>query len=272
MNNGLQALEKTIRKQQTSYFAKYRAFVADNDDPDTLGRIKMTIPSVLGEAVSDWALPCVPYGGGSDFGMLAVPPVGAQVIAEFLEGDPSSPVWTGTFWRQNSEMPQEFQGTTTKILKTESGHLMTFEDEDGAEQITLRSATEAELVMDADGTIILTDQAGSKVTLDAAGSEIAIEDANGNSMVMSSSGITCTDANGNEIKASASGIDLKSSAVINIEGSMVTIAGSGGEPLIKGTTFLSMYNSHTHVTGVGPSGPPLPPLTPAALTTKSTAQ
>jgi uncharacterized protein involved in type VI secretion and phage assembly len=272
MSNGLQALEKTIRKQKTSYFAKYRAFVVDNNDPEATGRIKLIIPSVLGEAVSDWALPCVPYGGGADFGMLTVPPVDAQVIAEFLEGDPSSPIWTGTFWRQSSEMPQEYQGATTKILKTESGHLMTFEDEDGAEQITLRSATGAELVMDPDGAIILTDRAGSKVTLDAAGNRIAIKDANGNSLVMSSSGITCTDAHGNEIKTSASGIDLKSSAVVNIEGAMVTVAGSGGEPLIKGATFLSMFNSHTHATGVGPSGPPLPPLTPAVLTTRSTAQ
>ena len=48
MSNALQALEKTIRKQKTSYFAKYRAFVADNDDPEILGRIKLTIPSVLG--------------------------------------------------------------------------------------------------------------------------------------------------------------------------------------------------------------------------------
>ena len=65
---------------------------------------------------------------------------------------------------------------------------------------------------------------------------------------------------------------MKSSAVVNIEGSQVTVAGAGGEPMIKGTTFLSMFNSHTHVTGVGPSGPPVPPLTPAVLTTKSTAQ
>lgn len=272
MSNGLQALEKTLRKQKTSYFAKYRAFVADNTDPENLGRIKLTIPSVLGEAVSAWALPCVPYGGGAELGMLMVPPVGAQVIAEFLEGDLSSPVWTGTFWRQNADLPKEYQGATTKILKTDSGHLLTFEDEDGAEQITLRATAGAELVLDPEGAIILTDQAGAKVTLDASGSEISIEDANGNALVMSSSGITCTDASGNEIKTAAGGIDLKAPAVVNIEGSMVTVAGSGGEPLVKGATFLSLFNSHTHATGVGPSGPPLPPLTPAVLTTKSSAQ
>ncbi|MEM6635164.1 MAG: phage baseplate assembly protein V [Pseudomonadota bacterium] len=272
MSNGLEALEKTIRKQRVSYFAKYRAFVSDNQDPENLGRLKLTIPSVLGEAASDWALPCVPYGGGGDFGMLAVPPIGAQVIVEFLEGDISSPVWTGTFWRQASEMPAEYAATTTKILKTESGHVLTFEDEDGAEQITLQSTAEAELVMDPDGGIQLTDSQGATVTLDASAGEITVADANGNSMVMGASGITCTDANGNEIKTSGGGVDIKASAIVNIEGSMVTVAGSGGEPLIKGTSFLAMYNSHTHVTALGPSGPPVPPLTPSVLTTKSTAQ
>jgi len=274
MNEALRTIEKSIRKQQTTYYGKYRAFVADIEDPENLGRIKMTVPSVLGEATSDWALPAVAYGGGADFGMLFVPPVGSQVLAEFLEGDPSAPVWAATFWRQGSELPEEYTGPTTKIIKTESGHLLTFEDKEGEEQITLHSAMEAEIVMDPNGSISLTDSGGAKVVLDAEASEILVEDANGNSMLMSSSGITCTDANGNEIKASASGIDLKSSAVVNIEGSMVTVAGSGGEPMIKGTTFLSLFNTHTHTcTAPGaPTSPPMVPLTPTVLTTKSTAQ
>ncbi len=272
MSDALTTIEKSIRKQQTTYYGKYRAFVADTEDPEGLGRIKMTIPSVLGEATSDWALPAMPYGGGAGFGTLFVPPVGAQVLAEFLEGDPSVPVWTATFWRQPSEAPEEYTGQTTKIIKTESGHLLTFEDKEGEEQITLRTAMEAEMIMDPKGSIALTDSAGATVVLDAEAGEVLIEDANGNSMLMNSSGVTCKDASGNEITTSASGVDIKSSAVVNIEGSMVTVAGSGGEPMIKGTSFMSIFNSHTHPTGVGPSGPPVPPMTPAALTTKSTAQ
>jgi uncharacterized protein involved in type VI secretion and phage assembly len=272
MSEALRTIEKSIRKQQTTYYGKYRGFVVDNEDPQGLGRIKLTVPSVLGEATSDWALPAVAYGGGADFGTLFVPPVGAQVLAEFLEGDPSAPVWAATFWRQTSEVPGEYTGPSTKIVKTESGHVLTFEDRDGEEQITLHSAADAEMVMDPNGTVSLTDSGGAKVVLNAESSEVLIEDANGNSMLMSSSGISCTDANGNEIKSSASGIDLKSSAVVNIEGSMVTVAGAGGEPLIKGTTFLSMFNTHTHATGVGPTSPPVVPLTPSVLTTKSTAQ
>ncbi|MCP5086618.1 MAG: phage tail protein [Rhodobacteraceae bacterium] len=268
-------VEKTIRQQKTKYYGKYRAFVVDNEDPEGLGRVTLKIPSVLGEEDSDWALPCTPYGGACDLGFLMVPPPDAQVVAEFLEGDPSSPMWTGTFWRKQDELPAEYtdgEGPKIKVLKTDSGHFLTFQDKEGEEQITLKAATEAEMILDPDGSIILTDQAGAKVTLDAAGSELLVEDANGNSIVMSSTGITCTDASGNEIKTAGSGVDIKSSAVVNVEGSMVTIAGSGGEPLVKGTTFMTMFNTHTHVSPVGPTSPPVVPLTPAALTMKSTAQ
>ena len=102
------AIEKTIRQQQNRYYGKYRAFVSDNVDPEKRGRCKLVVPSVMGETVSDWALPCTPYGGAADLGFLAVPPVGAQVVAEFMEGDISSPLWTGTFWRTADELPEEF--------------------------------------------------------------------------------------------------------------------------------------------------------------------
>ncbi|SHE31939.1 hypothetical protein SAMN05444273_10185 [Litoreibacter ascidiaceicola] len=273
MSEIFQALESTIRKQQRSYFGKYRAFVADVEDPDLRGRCKLVIPSVLGTETSDWALPVVPYGGGEGFGMLAVPPVGSQVVAEFLEGDAASPMWTGTFWRTGGEVPEEYADQAVKLIKTESGHVLSLDDTDGTEVLTLKSAADASMVLDQDGSMILTDAAGATVTLDAAGGELTVADGNGNELVMTSSGITCTDANGNEISMSGSGVEVKSSATVNIEGSMVTVAGSGGEPLIKGSTFLSLFNAHTHnATSIGaPTSPPLVPLTPSVLTTKSTA-
>jgi uncharacterized protein involved in type VI secretion and phage assembly len=270
------AIEKTIRQQQNRFYGKYRAFVSDNADPEKMGRCKLIVPSVMGETVSAWALPCMPYGGSANIGFIAVPPVGAQVVAEFMEGDISTPLWTGTFWRQASELPEEFganEEPSAKVMRTESGHVLLFEDKEGEEKIMLRSSAEAVLEMDAGGSLSITDSGGATVTLDAEGSEIRVEDANGNSMLMSSSGITFKDSAGNEIATSASGINVKASATITIEGASVAVGGSGGEPLVKGTSFLAAFNAHTHVcTAPGsPSGPPVPPLTPAALTTKSTA-
>jgi Type VI secretion system/phage-baseplate injector OB domain len=279
MDTLLNAIEDSARQTRGRYFGKYRAFVVDTADPSNLGRLKLTVPSVLGEATSDWALPCVPYGGGAEFGFLAIPPVGAQVLAEFMEGDASSPLWVGAFWRAADEMPKDPTSgkggkPEVKLLKTESGHVLAFDDTSGGEVITLTSAKSAVMVMDETGSIVLTDQAGSKVTLDAEAQEIVIEDASGNSIKLSASGITCTDASGNQITTAGSGVTVKSSAVISIEGSMVAVAGSGGEPLIKGATFLSMFNTHIHGTAApgAPTTPPIVPLTPAVLTTKSTAQ
>jgi uncharacterized protein involved in type VI secretion and phage assembly len=270
------ALETTIRQQQNRYWGKYRAFVADNADPEKMGRCKLIIPSVLGETTSVWALPSFAYGGAQGFGLILVPPVGAQVFAEFVEGDVSSPIWSGTFFRSGSELPEEFAANdepSAKVLKTESGHVLLFEDKDGEAAITLRSSAEAVLEMDENGSFALTDSGGATVTLDASAGEIRVEDSNGNSMVMSSSGITLKDASGNEISTAASGVTVKGAATVTIEGTSVAVGGAGGEPLVKGATFLSMFNAHTHVcTAPGsPSGPPIPPLTPAVLTTKSTA-
>ena len=270
------AIERTIRQQRNRYYGKYRAFVSDNADPEKMGRCKLVVPSVMGETVSDWALPCTPYGGSANIGLIAVPPAGAQVIAEFIEGDISSPLWTGTFWRKASELPEEFAANeepSAKVMRTESGHVLLFEDKEGEETILLRGSAEAMLEMDSAGSLAITDSGGATVTLDAEAGEIRVEDANGNSMVMSSSGIALKDSSGNEIETTASGITVKGSATITIEGSSVAIGGSGGEPLVKGTSFLAAFNSHTHnCTAPGsPTGPPLPPLTPALLTTKSTA-
>jgi hypothetical protein len=275
MDDFINALESTTRQTRGRYFGKYRAFVADVADPEKLGRLVLTIPSVLGDANSDWALPCVPYGGGRDFGFLMIPPVGSQVVAEFMEGDPSSPIWTGTFWRQASEVPAESAGKPeVKILKTESGHVFSLDDTSGAEVVTLSSMAGASVAMDHEGSLVLTDSVGATVTLDAAAGEVTVADANGNSMVMSSTGITCKDAAGNEISTAGAGVTIKSGAVVTIEGSQVAIAGAGGEPLVKGATFLGMFNAHVHTcTAPGaPSSPPMVPLTPAVLTTKSTAQ
>lgn len=271
----IDALESTIRAQRTRYYGKYRAFVSDNQDPETRGRCKLTIPSVLGETISDWALPCFAYGGAADLGVVAVPPVGAQVIAEFLEGDVSSPIWTGTFWRTSSEPPEEFTANSepsAKVFKTESGHVLVFEDKGGEEHVTLKSSAEAVVELDAEGSLSLTDSGGATVKLDAEAGEILIEDSNGNSMTMSSSGITVQDAAGNEIATSASGIDVKGTT-ITLEGTSVALGGAGGEPLIKGTTFLALFNSHVHPCALpgAPSGPPLVPLTPGAMTIKTTA-
>lgn len=268
----LRLLEQTARQQQQRYWGKYRGFVVDNADPERRGRCRLRVPSVLGDETTVWALPCVAYGGGRGFGVVAVPPADALVVVEFLEGDLSSPMWTGTFWRTPSEVPEQYQGPDTKVLRTGSGHVVIASDRSDEESIVVRSAKGAEMALDESGSAKVTDKSGSRVHLDADSGRLVIEDANGNSVVLDGSGIVVSDRSGNEITSTSGGITVKGS-VVKVEGQSVMLGGAGGEPLLKATTFMSMFNAHTHnCTAPGsPSGPPLPPLTPAALTTKTTA-
>jgi len=265
-------LEDTARRQATKYWGKYRGFVSDPDDPEKRGRVRLLVPSVLGETVSQWAEPAFPYGGGKGFGWVAVPPKDSAVFVEFIEGDASAPVWSGTFWRKQDEVAEDHKGQETKVMRTESGHRLVFDDTKDDEKIILHSAADAVAELNSDGSIEFTDSGGAHVTIDASKGEIQVEDANGNSIVLSSSGIAWTDGSGNKIETTAGGIEVKGTT-INIEGSSVSVGGPGGEPLIKGQTFMALFNAHTHnCTAPGaPSGPPLAPLTPAALTVKTVA-
>ena len=40
------------------FYGKYPGSVVDNADPKKLARLKLRIPSVMGEEVSGWAFPC----------------------------------------------------------------------------------------------------------------------------------------------------------------------------------------------------------------------
>ena len=129
------ALERLVvevaEQQRTKFYGKYRGVVSDVDDPDSMGRIKASVPEVLGDVESPWALPCAPYAGDG-MGTYNVPPVGAGVWIEFEAGDPARPLWTGCWWGKN-QLPKNESGTGAtppiKIIRTESGMMVTMDDD-----------------------------------------------------------------------------------------------------------------------------------------------
>jgi uncharacterized protein involved in type VI secretion and phage assembly len=183
----MQELERTvaelIRLVERRYHGKYRGLVVDNADPERLARLRVRVPSVLGDkVVTGWALPCAPYGGMGNQGLLAVPDVGAGVWVEFEEGDLEFPVWVGTFWSKpggTNELPKANRADgnesstpappTRKILKTAKGHTIQIEDADGGDLVLIHEATHKHTVaLDATG-ITITDGSGNfvKMTADA---------------------------------------------------------------------------------------------------------
>lgn len=87
------------------YFGKYRGVVTDNRDPEQTGRIRATVPEVLGEGETAWAMPCVTLPLSDESGST-LPAIGANVWIEFEHGDPDYPIWSGCFFSSSSETPR----------------------------------------------------------------------------------------------------------------------------------------------------------------------
>jgi len=86
------------------YYGKYRGVVVASLDPEARGRLLVRVPDVTGPNFTNWARPCLPWGGKS-MGSYIVPPPETDVWVEFEQGDPNSPIWVGCFWGTALEAP-----------------------------------------------------------------------------------------------------------------------------------------------------------------------
>jgi uncharacterized protein involved in type VI secretion and phage assembly len=265
-------LAEIAAQVQRKFYGKYRGFVVDAADPERRARLRLQVPSVLGEQTTGWALPCLPYGGHPNEGLFTVPSPDAQVWVEFEEGEISQPIWTGTFWQQRGDPPAEAgqpEQPTTRVLRTAAGHVLQFDDAEDAEGFRLAHPAGATITIDAQGTVVVTDADDQSISMDAEAGEITVTDANGNSIRMLPAGTTITDANGGTVEMTSSGITVKAATVV-LKGDRVALGGSGGEPVIKGQSFLTLFATHVHPTGTGPSGPPVPQGETSALSIRVT--
>ncbi|MFV8753961.1 phage baseplate assembly protein V [Nannocystaceae bacterium ST9] len=245
-------LERLARTLDRKRWGKYRGFVVDNQDPDKLGRVRVRVPSVYGEQDSDWALPSLPFGGAASHGLSLLPEPNDAVWVEFEEGDIDRPIWVGFFSHSGNALPEPGKRT----LKTPAGHRVEFNDLDGAHAIEVAHEGGAKLTIDAKGSIHFVDQAGAKFDLDAQAKEVVVADSGGNSIKLSSAGITLEDANGNKITMDSKGIKFEGSKLV-LQADAVELGDSGGEGVIK-KSFLDIYASHVHPHPLGPTSTPIP--------------
>jgi hypothetical protein len=78
------------------FYGMYRAIVVDNSDPSSSRRLRLKIPQVLHEEITGWAWE-------SESGIsIGLPSAGEGVWVMFESGDPSFPVWMGTYGSQKT--------------------------------------------------------------------------------------------------------------------------------------------------------------------------
>jgi uncharacterized protein involved in type VI secretion and phage assembly len=262
----VQELSRQVAVGADRHYGKYRGSVVDNEDPDGRGRLKVLVPSLLGDQATDWALPCFPFGGTDQTGTYLVPPVGALVWVEFEQGDLSYPIWSGTYWTGGVAAPADTPAK--RVFRTPFGHTLEFDDTEGEEKVRIVHGGDGNpsAVFDETGGITITDKQGAKIHLDAEGNQLVIQDANGNTITLSQSGTSIEDSNGHSVTMDASGATVSATQIV-LDGSMVMLGGTGGEPVLKGQSFLQFFMTHMHPTAMGPSGPPIPQGEVSALST-----
>jgi hypothetical protein len=170
----LDELERAFEERVSArFYGKHEGVVADVQDPLGIGRLRAKVPAVLGEDVlTGWALPCAPFGGGKDRGFLFLPEPGDTVWIEFAAGDPSRPIWTGSFWgapttaggtddlaqETGAEVPTSDGAPAAPgraILRTRTGHRLVLDD--GGDLVILAAGNgKTEIRLTPAGEVVIT--------------------------------------------------------------------------------------------------------------------
>ncbi len=98
---------------------------------------------------------------GQNWGMIAIPRIGQEVIVEFLEGDPDRPIITGRVYNADQmppyALPDNMTQTGIKTRSTKGGGVgnfneIRFEDKKGAEQLYIHAEKNQDNVVENDET------------------------------------------------------------------------------------------------------------------------
>lgn len=112
------------------------------------------------ENASCWIRVSHPWAG-KNFGMIAIPRIGQEVVVEFLEGDPDRPLITGRVYNAEQMPPWELPAnmTQTGILTRSSkdasaanANAIRFEDKKGSEQLWIHAEKNQDIEVENDET------------------------------------------------------------------------------------------------------------------------
>ncbi|PMN87961.1 type VI secretion system Vgr family protein, partial [Enterovibrio norvegicus] len=126
---------------------------------DEHGRVKVQFPwdryGNSDESSSCWVRVSQGWAGGQ-YGMMAIPRIGHEVIVSFLEGDPDQPIITGRTYHATNVPPYPLPANKTRtVLRTETHqgegfNELRFEDEAGQEEIYVHAQKDMNLLVEND--------------------------------------------------------------------------------------------------------------------------
>jgi uncharacterized protein involved in type VI secretion and phage assembly len=191
--------------------------VTNNQDPDTMGRVKVSFPWLSSSDESYWARVAAPMAGNNR-GTWFLPEVGDEVLVAFEHGDVRAPYVVGALWNGKDQPPQNNSDgkNNLRVIVSRSGHQLIFNDDSQGPMVQIKTNAGHQFVLD-----------------DTSGQEnITVKDKTGNNTIVIDSAqnaITITAQMKLSLKAPTIEIDadsmltVKAGATLTIQGTLVKI-------------------------------------------------
>ncbi|SJN55279.1 Phage-related baseplate assembly protein [Vibrio ruber DSM 16370] len=131
---------------------------------DEHGRVKLHFPwdrESNGDELSSCWVRVSQQWAGSQYGMVAVPRIGHEVIVDFLDGDPDQPLVTGRAYNASQVPPYPLPEHKTKtVLRTETHqgqgfNELSFEDQSEHEKVYIHAQKDTEALIENDATTLI---------------------------------------------------------------------------------------------------------------------
>jgi phage gp45-like len=126
------AVFRKIIAEEPIYLRQYEGTVIDDQDPKSLGRVRVQIPELLWETAGTipWAAP--------EHGLnTVIPPVGKSAVVYFLKGDRDHPVYRGGTSERADTRLTEYKNPNTAVIFEDDGILFLWDRTEKAFRIKI---------------------------------------------------------------------------------------------------------------------------------------
>ena len=145
--NGTRPSAPPAARSTATYPGVVIGIVTNNKDPEMGGRVKVKFPWLDDQLETDWARIAAPMAGNGR-GFFWLPEITDEVLVAFEHGDINRPYIVGGLWNGRDKPPKtaaQAVGSDGKVnlrvIKSRSGHTITIDDTQGAENITIVDKT-----------------------------------------------------------------------------------------------------------------------------------
>jgi phage protein D/phage baseplate assembly protein gpV len=204
------------------------AIVTDNDDPDGLGRVKVSLKVIGDTHESDWAR-VVQQGAGPERGWLILPEIDDEVVVGFENGDLNRPIVLGGVANTVDQPPTDLAApvdgaVSTRSFTSRTGHLLVFSEEGGADDGIMIKHSDKKLIFNLDKEKVELTGNDQPITIKNGTSKITI---NKDSINIEADKITLKSTQAMKIEAGST-LDAKATSNLTLDGTQVAIKAKSG--------------------------------------------